>query len=238
MGCDPFNFADAMLGILAQRLVRRLDAPNARCSSRSDARPCRSSRSSTAPRRRSRRTRSLLNGASAIGNATYPARAPGCDVRQERATRDASDSRAARQLALVRPLIRRSAGADELRTQGLRRHAHAAARTASRNAWKADRHPRGARATAWRGPRAAAISPAAPGPARGASPFLRPTPAGGSPQRSSPVADQQQVRSARAWRAQRSFRRADRMSTCAVYGSFAASSTCFAAASASAPCSW
>jgi type II secretory ATPase GspE/PulE/Tfp pilus assembly ATPase PilB-like protein len=120
MGMQPFNFADSMLGILAQRLVRRLCA---RCKivepvSAPDLQDlaveyC--AETDLSPDAIAAEWRKRYSGSPML------ARAPGCDR--------CSGSGYAGRLGIhellvnspaIRPLIRRSAGADELRVAGIR----------------------------------------------------------------------------------------------------------------------
>jgi type II secretory ATPase GspE/PulE/Tfp pilus assembly ATPase PilB-like protein len=64
MGMQPFNFADSMLGILAQRLVRRL-CVKCKVVEPVDAQTLKDLATSTASRPSSRRTRSCRNGKNA-----------------------------------------------------------------------------------------------------------------------------------------------------------------------------
>ncbi|MGH8675203.1 MAG: GspE/PulE family protein [Burkholderiales bacterium] len=119
MGMQPFNFADSMLGILAQRLVRRLCA---KCKIVEAVAPqdlqdlaveyCADAELS--PDAVAQEWSKRYSGAPKL------ARAPGCD----RCSSSGYSGRLGIHELLVnsprvRPLIRRSAGADELRTAGI-----------------------------------------------------------------------------------------------------------------------
>ncbi|HEX5613513.1 MAG TPA: ATPase, T2SS/T4P/T4SS family [Burkholderiales bacterium] len=120
MGMQPFNFADSMLGILAQRLVRKLCA---KCKVIEPVSPadlqdlaveyC--TETELSPDAILEDWRKRYSGAPML------ARAPGCD----RCSGSGYSGRLGIHELLVnspavRPLIRRSAGADELRTVGIR----------------------------------------------------------------------------------------------------------------------
>ena len=119
MGMQPFNFADSMLGILAQRLVRRLCV---KCKIVEPVAPqelrdlaieyCAETTLSV--------DEIMQEWTKRYGNAPTLARAPGC----ARCGKSGYSGRLGiHELlvnsALVRPLIRRSAGADELRSAGI-----------------------------------------------------------------------------------------------------------------------
>jgi type II secretory ATPase GspE/PulE/Tfp pilus assembly ATPase PilB-like protein len=119
MGMQPFNFADSMLAILAQRLVRRLCV---KCKIVEPVAPqelrdlaieyCAETTLSV--------DEIMQEWTKRYGNAPTLARAPGC----ARCGKSGYSGRLGiHELlvnsALVRPLIRRSAGADELRSAGI-----------------------------------------------------------------------------------------------------------------------
>ena len=119
MGMQPFNFADSMLGILAQRLVRRL------CTKCKVTEPV--SKQALQELATEYCTDTALSAdmvaaewLQRYSGAPKLARAPGC----ERCGKSGYSGRLGihEMLAnsmLIRPLIRRSAGADELRTAGM-----------------------------------------------------------------------------------------------------------------------
>ena len=119
MGMQPFNFADSMLGILAQRLVRRLCA-KCKVVEPVDAQTLQDLATEYCVETSLSPDAILQEWKKRYGDTPRLARAPGCD----RCGKSGYSGRLGiHELlvnsALVRPLIRRSAGADELRTAGI-----------------------------------------------------------------------------------------------------------------------
>ena len=119
MGMQPFNFADSMLGILAQRLVRRL-CVKCKVVEPVDAQTLQDLAIEYCVDTSLSPDAILQEWKKRYGDAPKLARAPGCD----RCGKSGYSGRLGiHELlvnsSLVRPLIRRSAGADELRTAGI-----------------------------------------------------------------------------------------------------------------------
>ena len=119
MGMQPFNFADSMLGILAQRLVRRL-CVKCKVVEPVDSQTLQDLAIEYCVDTALSPDAIVQEWTKRYGNAPTLARAPGC----ARCGKSGYSGRLGiHELlvnsSLVRPLIRRSAGADELRTAGI-----------------------------------------------------------------------------------------------------------------------